>query len=527
MIFKNMNNKKSMKRISRISKKRKYNKKIKNTRKNYKRDGGGGKKQTLKTIAKALVTATETIVAKNIESSTAIKAPETTANYLAAKIQTNKIKDVLRDIVYGVLDNIMKQKNTTEKDKASLKEYVEKELKKIAEKEEKEKKVKFSELASGGIEWLAPVNTLTRKINKKKRDANYLLQLKDIKIDDTIASLNIENYEEIFTYLSSLNEDTKKEYDIKDINFSTTSITYIRFTQIQKKIVSNVPLLKRESTFTYNLLKNIDISPEEIFKAYCVKWTKDICKDGDTPMILLGRMIYHFVFDAPHSPPNNASNTIKPSVINSVRTSKSVKPSKYTRYTYIPGYNISINAAASIKTIYGALSGFDNEWLDNILGILDSIIDTIFDDIKNSDDNGLDFITMLVSAMTGKTEYEIEDYYKTHPNINALKNQLNVFLKKNAKNFSEEYKTNHFIGFSEEFQEKIKTTVIEEIKTKVAQQISTIAIGLKTFEKELLNFIINVDDLGTMEFENSLGAKNDVDELYDAARRNLKILDEV
>jgi len=50
--------------------------------------------------------------------------------------------------------------------------------------------------------------------------------------------------------------------------------------------------------------------------------------------------------------------------------------------------------------------------------------------------------------------------------------------------------------------------------------------GLKQFDREILNFIINVEDLGTMEFENSLSVKKDVDELYKEARKILKITPE-
>jgi hypothetical protein len=122
--------------------------------------------------------------------------------------------------------------------------------------------------------------------------------------------------------------------------------------------------------------------------------------------------------------------------------------------------------------------------------------------------------------MTGKTEDEMIEYYNTHPNIKKLKNQLNDFFKENAIAFSKEFKTTHFMGFSAVFKK-------EMTETKVGQQILSILTGLKQFDREILNFIINVEDLGTMAFENSLKVEADVDELYKEARKILKITPEV
>uniref|UniRef100_A0A6C0D5F5 Uncharacterized protein n=1 Tax=viral metagenome TaxID=1070528 RepID=A0A6C0D5F5_9ZZZZ len=527
-----MNNKKS-KRL--LSKKHKRNKKIRNTRKNYKREGGG-KGDVLKEAAKQFIKAATTVKVPVIKKEIykAIAAPiERNANYLDSKTNMGQGKNVTKDFFNGVVDKALKQKNK-ENDNMSLKVDVERELKKIAEKEEK---VKFSEIASVG--WFNPTNALISKINEKQKNAQCLLKLKNKEIkDDTII---FENHTEIFHCFYFLSEAARNEYGIQK---NTESISSEEFKEIQSKITKNEELLRKESTFTYNLLKNIDISPEEIFKAYCTKWNKNICKDGDTPMIFLGRTLFHYVFPSMHDyffDSNNTSNNINPPVTSSVIQSKSNESNKSSEsseslmayisnkmasiskrlpYTYVVGYNRQINAFAAIRTIYGAIFGFDENWLHYILGILDPFVINIFNDIKKSDNNELDFITLLVSAMSGKTEDEIEEFCKTRPNIRKLKDKLNEFFKNNASSFSGEYTTTHFIGLSE----KLKET----IKTEVAEQILIIAKGLKEhFEKELLHFIINAEDLGNMAFEDSLTKKTDIDELYEKARIIIKITPEV
>ena len=505
MIFKNMNNKKS-KRL--LSKKHKRNKKIRNTRKNYKREGGG-KGDLLKEAAKQFLKAATTVKVPVIKNEIYKAIAATNANNFVAKIQTaeSKIaKEVGKEIIQEKIKEFFKENNNQNED-------VERELKKIAEKEEK---IKFSEIASE--EWFKPSNALLSKINTKRADANWLLILKDKEVEEVDWIFNEEKKEEIITYFRFLSKDTREEYDIP---INADSITYIGFEKIQKKIANNEKLLKKESTFTYNLLKNIDLSPKEIFEAYCKKWTVKICKDGDTPMIFLGRTLFHYVF-----PSNNVSNNITPPVTSSVirnnPSTVSIFNSSLNRLPYTPllGFGISINLFATIRTIYGALFGFDEKWLHYILGILDPSVINIFNDIKESDKNGLDFITSLVSAMSGKTEDDMEEYYEEHPNIRELKDKLNNFFKKNASSFSVEYTTTHFIGLSE--------TIKETIKTEVAKQILIIARGLnEQFGKELLHFIINAEHLKTMEFEESLKVEADIAKLYEEAMNVINITPEV
>ena len=96
MIFKNMNNKKS-KRL--LSKKHKRNKKIRNTRKNYKREGGG-KGDVLKEAAKQFIKAATTVKVPVIKKEIykAIAAPiERNANYLDSKTNMGQGKNVTKD----------------------------------------------------------------------------------------------------------------------------------------------------------------------------------------------------------------------------------------------------------------------------------------------------------------------------------------------------------------------------------------------------------------------------------------------
>jgi hypothetical protein len=318
-----------------------------------------------------------------------------------------------------------------------------------------------------------------------------------------------------------IDDEDAKEYDIK----KNTNGEYVPDTS---KIKKNVKTLKQKSTFTYNLLNNIDISPKEIQTAYCKKWTKDICKEDDTPVILMKRMLYYYVFEAPSRASDTNSN-----VVGQVKQeTKSVRPSIFNKlpYTYVPGYDISINGVATVKTVYGAIFGFDEKWLDNILGILDPIVDTVFDEIKNSD---LDFTTLLLSSISGKTEKEIDDFFVKHQNTKKLKDELNEFLKKNADSFSKEYKTTHYIGFSEEFQKKIKNAATETMKAeieteyynieeRVAEKILKIATGVRQFQRELLLFIIAQDNMD--DFDNLLeNNKKPIDVLEKEARSKLKI----
>jgi hypothetical protein len=403
-------------------------------------------------------------------------------------------------------------------------------------------RVKFSELAS--VNWFKPVNDLTSKINKRQKNIRLLLKLNEqVKLYKNELAKGYDSYEEnrqilekIKSTINFLDDEDAKEYYI-DKKKNENVLDYIPDTTTIEK---NVKRLEKESTFTYNLLKNIDISPEEIQRAYCKKWTKNICKEDDTPLELMRKMGYYIV--------NNVGNNIHRSLFSSVlsddkvnsdkKETNSVKPSIFNRlptyvpgpYTYVPGYKIHINGIATVKTIYGAIFGFDEKWLDNILGILDPIVDTVFDEIKNSD---LDFTTLVLSSMSGKTEEEIYTFFAQYKNIEKLKNKFNEFLKRNADSFSNEYKTTHFIGFSEEFQKKIKNAATETMKVeieteyhnmeeRVAQKILTIGDGLSQFREELFLFINSDDNFDN--FDNLLeNNKKPIDVLEKEARLKLKI----
>ena len=237
--------------------------------------------------------------------------------------------------------------------------------------------------------------------------------------------------------------------------------------------------------------------------------------------MLIKRMLDYYVFNAP-----SQSSNVKSNAIGAVKPeTKSVKPSnnKTTYSVYVPGYGVSINPVATVKTVYGAIFGFDDKWLNNILGILDPIVDTVFHEIKDYDQNQLDFTVLLVSSITGKTEEEINAQLEQHTNIKNLKDKLNEFLKDNAESFSKEYVNTQFIGISDEFQEKIKTAVTQEMKDKIAKQILTIANGLRKFERELLLFINAEDNMDDFDRLLSKTNKESIDDLREQANKKLQI----
>ena len=462
------------------SKKRKGNMKNKNTRKNYKKGG------TKKIIASTLKTIIPKAVTSNIPGKPFISGiSKQMINRYNPRSNAYLLKKGTEDLYNQSIQKVINADTSSQTvmPKVDVKKAMESSSKKPSSKKQSDK-VKFSELASEG--WLPAANELTRKINESRKNAKNLLYLNELvdeynKTDDEKQKEQIKN--EIFTTIRIINKDIAKKYNIDNID------NKIDFIPNTSEIKNNIQQLKKEATFTYNLLKNMDLSPKEIQTAYCEKWTKDICKNDDTPMMLIKRMLYYYVF----TEPSHTSN-IKSHVVASVKTeTKPVKPSRNLVYsTYVPGYGVTINPVATVKTVYGAIFGFDDKWLDNMLGILDPIVNTVFNEIKDSE-NGLDFITLLVSSMSGKTEEEINELFKNHTNIGKLKDNLNKFLKENALSFSKEYKNTHFIGISDEFQTKITTAATEKIKSKVAEQILTIANGLRNFKRELLLFIINAN----------------------------------
>jgi len=485
-----MNNKKS-KRLKR-------NNKIRNTRKNNKK--GGVFKNFIQLSARGLVSSflhnpqfrKKNLVYNNIRNVNNVNKSIKPVVALEKQLNTTKIKDSVQENV-----KVNKPKSPHIK---------------------RDDRVKFSELASEN--WFKPVNDLTSKINKRQKSIKLLLYLNELvkEYNSLYKSDNEEAekiQEEIQTTIFFLDNEDAKKYNI---NKNNNHSTYIPDT---KKIEDDMKILQKESTFTYNLLKNIDISPKEIQIAYCKKWTRNICEEHDTPLELMRRMVSYIG--------NNIANNISHRLFGSVlpddkinsgkQEKKSVKSSIFNRlptnvpgpYTYVPWYNIRINGIATVKTIYGALYGFDENWLHNILGILDPIINTVFDEIKKFD---LDFTTLLLSSMSGKTEEEIYIFFETHKNIEKLKNKFNEFLKRNADSFSKEYKNTHFIEFSEEFQKKIKEALTEQMKDaieteyhnmeeRVAQKILTITNGLSEFRKEWLLFIKSNDNFD--EFNILLG----------------------
>jgi hypothetical protein len=474
-----MNSKKSMKR--------KRNDKIRNTRKNNKKGGVNKafemvKKTAIKTLPKiigSVLTAPKPFNPRNI-----INYPGSNKNLL-----DNGINDAYNQVATKFAkESIAIQSNKQTGPTVDVKKALESEKPPSMKPDDR---VKFSELA--GENWLPAVNDLTRKINESRKNAKYLLDLNELvnkhehekEEDDKIKLLD-----EIGSIIRFMTDEDAKKYGIDKKNTGG----YIPYTSTIKE---NIQQLEKEATFTYNLLKNIDLSPKEIQRAYCEKWTKDICNPDDTPMMLMKKMLkmfHHHVFEAP----SHTSN-IKSNAIDAVKPSRNSSNPVYP--VYVPGYGVSIDANATVKTVYGAIFGFDDRWLNNILGILVPIVNGIFDDIKNPKLR-LDFVTLLVSNMSGKTEKEMDELFKTHENIGKLKDELNKFLKDNADTFSQEYANTQFIGISDEFQQKIKTAVIKEIKEKIAKQILTIANGLRKFERELLLFINAQDNIE--DFEESL-----------------------
>ena len=462
------------------SKKCKDKNQNKNTRKHYKKGG------TKKIIASTLKSIIPKAVTSNVQGKPFISGiSKHMINRYNPRSNAYIFKKGTEDLYNQSIQKIMNADTSsqTAASKVDVKKAMESSSIKPSSKKQSDK-VKFSELASEG--WLPSVNNLTHKINETRQNAKNLLYLNELvdeynKTDDE--KQKEEKWNEIFTTIRIINKDIAKKYNINNID---SKIDYIPNTSEIKK---HMQQLKKEATFTYNLLKNIDLSPKEIQTAYCEKWTEYICKRDDTPMMLIKRMLYYYVF----TEPSHTSN-IKSHVVASVkRETKPTKPSSNMIYsTYVPGYGVAINPIATVKTVYGAIFGFDDKWLDNILGILDPIVNTIFNEIKDSE-NGLDFITLLVSSMSGKTEEEINELFKNHANIGKFKDNLNKFLKDNALSFAKEYKNTHFIGISDEFQTKITTAATEKIKSKVAEQILTIANGLRNFKRELLLFIINAN----------------------------------
>lgn len=465
------------------SKKHKGNMKNKNTRKNYKKGG------TKKIIASTLKTIIPKAVTSNIPGKPFISGiSKQMINRYNPRSNAYLLKKGTEDLYNQSIQKVINADTSSQTvmPKVDVKKAMESSSKKTSSKKQSDK-VKFSELASEG--WLPAANELTRKINESRKNARELLRL-----DELVKKYKTEGedeekkiLEEIGLIIRFMRDEDAIKYGIdKEKNRG-------RYIPNTSEIKKHMQQLKKEATFTYNLLKNIDLSPQEIQTAYCKKWTKDICKDDDTPMMLIKRMLYYYVFKAPSQTSNvksNAIGAVKPET-------KSVKPSnnKTTYSVYVPGYGVSINPVATIKTVYGAIFGFDDKWLNNILDILTPMVNYIFVDIKESEENRLDFIALLVSNMSGKTEKEIDELFKKHANIGKLKDELNEFIKENADSFSQEYVNTQFIGISDEFQEKIKTAVTQEMIDKIAKQILTIATGLRKFERELLLFINAQDNL--------------------------------
>jgi hypothetical protein len=483
-----MNYKKSMKR--------KHNDKIRNTRKNNKK-GGVIKTSLFKVARKTIPTA----VISNIPTDVISKIPgkpfmpaKDIAKYMInqndPRSNVNLFKKGIEELHNQSVTAVAK-KGIDMQPKQQPGPAVD--VKKALQSKKKppsikpDDRIKFSELASE--DWFSSVNNLTRKINKSRQNAKYLLDLNEL-VDKYEGEKEEEDkkkiLEEIGLIIRFMTDEDAKKYGIDREKKG-------HYIPDASEIKKQMQQLKKEATFTYNLLKNVDLSPKEIQTAYCKKWTKDICKPEDTPMMLMKRMLYYYVFEAP----SHTSN-IKSNVITSVKKeTKPVKPSnnKRTYSVYVPGYGVSINPVATVKTVYGAIFGFDDKWLNHILGILIPIVNDIFNDIKESEENTLDFITLLVSNMSGKTEKEMDELFENHENIRKLKDELNEFFKKNADSFSQEYTNTQFIGISHEFQKKMTTAVTKEMKDKIAKQILTIATGLRKFERELLLFINAQDNL--------------------------------
>jgi hypothetical protein len=609
---------------SKKSTKRKYNRKTRNTRKKNKKGGVKFSKTVMKAIPKVVepfflntkpinpgnVIPTKPINPGNVIPTNPVynkylveNAKKDIYNQIASEI-TKKGIDIQSNQQTGPTVDVKKALETPEppstkpddKITASQARFDSLQSKKSLSTKHDDK-VRFSELASE--DWFSPVNVLTSKIKEGQKKAMRLLDLDELV--DEYKKLGKGDEEEKEKILNKI-KDTIYWLDAEDakkygINKNNTERGYVPDTS---KIKENVKTLKQKSTFTYNLLKNIDISPREIQTAYCDKWTKQtICKGDDSPVVLIKNMFYYvykenmrrvyhlsddqveevlnaynegqknkvvslteicITNDVPkeivikkiyeiitgNKPDSTLSKeemikdikvSLPPTVCASVQQKpKSVEPSIFNNfvnflpYTYVPGYNISINGVATLRTIYGALFGFDEKWLHYILGISDPIVNTVFKEIKNSE---VDFTTLLLCSVTGKNEEDIEEYYDNHKNIKNLKDKLNEFLKRNADSFSEEYKTTHFVGSSEEFQEKIKNAVNEELKEEIeteyhnmadrlAKKILIIADGLKQFQKELLLFIISDGDFGNF---NDVLEKNEkpIDVLEKEARLKLNI----
>jgi hypothetical protein len=218
---------------------------------------------------------------------------------------------------------------------------------------------------------------------------------------------------------------------------------------------------KKESTTTYQLLDNLDLSIDEIKNAYCEKWTRNVCDAKLTPKQIVKQMMVDYITSFFNT---TTAETIVPPPVDIERS--------HAHYGIpLPSAlgAVGVNLHSVVNVIYSISTG---KWdgLHDILGIIQPIVLQIFDDIKNSDENGLDIVMLLASKISGLKESELTTTLESYPKIQDIKNKLSVFLKDSAPVIAEEFKKTQFVVPTEDFKSLIGEFV-ENVKRDLERSI--------------------------------------------------------
>jgi hypothetical protein len=347
----------------------------------------------------------------------------------------------------------------------------------------KDHEIKLSVLASE--KWMDNTFTLVNGVNdgleKNRNNKKIIIEMID-KLElynrecSTITKTNKTKCSSIDKQLEEyLEKDAVKTYNITKNEEDNKYYYEIDIKEIKKK-----------STITYNLFKNLDISFEEIKKAYCDNWTKDICEGSESFEEILYSQLRETIkitIKSISDPPTSASPSLSIENHPNIDYKKMVYGNMFftNKNIDIPYKNIKVNANSLGRVIYSALSGiWDNNYLNNILGIIQPIVIEIFEDIKNSDENGIDIIVMIAACVLKKEESEVIDILEKHPILLSIKQDLNSFIKANASIFSEEFTKQQFVGFTEEFVRTIKVNLTDLFNERLSNIITNID---KTLQK--------------------------------------------
>lgn len=343
----------------------------------------------------------------------------------------------------------------------------------LAAEPEPEPKVKtiiskepFSKISSQN-EWFSAVKGLIVKIKKNRNIANYTIEaLKEM--DDYNDKLKTYNYddEEMVKIKDSIDSKVRAVTNfMKKYNVEYDERSGYKYSMTEEDKVD----VKKNRSLFYNLFTYTDFSLDQIKRAYCNEWTKHFCDEKDSIRNVVYKILISQIASYYSDPIKRAAMWSSSDIEFPEEPAKESKVRKTHEHwgpsLTVPLTGIPIRLDAAINVAVSAVTGeWGPEWLHETLGIIEPIIQETIEDIKNSEEYGIDPVALIIGNVFNKSDEEVKRIFDRYATINGIKNAINLFLIENADNLAREFNETHFVDFDKKVLSKMTNELLHDLK---------------------------------------------------------------